>query len=98
MEIHVTINDKEKTFSCAPGDTLLRVLRREGYFSVRFGSDTGETGAAAVLLDGALVSADILLAAQVDGHRLETVEGLAYGLDLHPIQRAFMQTGAFLSC
>ena len=97
MEIHVTINDKEKAFTCSPEDTLLRVLRREGYFSVRFGSDTGETGAAAVLLDGKLVSADILLAAQVDGHRLETVEGLAYGLDLHPIQRAFMQTGAIQS-
>ena len=97
IEIHVTINDKEKTFSCAPGETLMRVLRREGYFSVRFGSDTGETGAAAVLMDGQLVSSDILLAAQVDGHRLETVEGLAYGLDLHPIQRAFMQTGAIQS-
>ena len=54
MEIHVTINDKEKTFSCALGDTLLRVLRREGYFSVRFGSDTGETRAAAVLIQEVL--------------------------------------------
>lgn len=97
MDIHVTINGTEKTIPTTPGDTLLRVLRREGYFSVRFGSDTGETGAAAVLLNGRLVSADILLAAQADGHELETVEGLAYGLDLHPIQRAFMQTGAIQS-
>ncbi|MCP4362354.1 MAG: molybdopterin-dependent oxidoreductase [Chloroflexi bacterium] len=97
MNIHITINGKEKTIPCQPGDTLLRALRREGYFSVRFGSDTGETGAAAVLLNGRLVSADILLAAQADGHELETVEGLAFGLDLHPIQRAFMQTGAIQS-
>ncbi|MEM7119503.1 MAG: molybdopterin cofactor-binding domain-containing protein [Chloroflexota bacterium] len=97
MDIHLTINGKEKTFQCQPDETLMRVLRREGYFSVRFGSDTGETGAAAVLLDGDLVSSDILLAAQADGHTLETVEGLAYGLDLHPIQRAFMQTGAIQS-
>lgn len=47
MNIHVTINREAKTFTCQPGETLMRVLRREGYFSVRFGSDTGETGAAA---------------------------------------------------
>ena len=90
MEIELTINGKEKTIECQAGDTLLRVLRREGYFSVRFGSDSGETGAAAVLLDGDLVSADILLAAQADGHAVETVEGLSRGLDLHPIQQAFI--------
>ena len=97
MNINLTINGKEKSLPCLPQETLMRVLRREGYFSVRFGSDTGETGAAAILLDGELVSAEVLLAAQADGHAIETVEGLAYGLDLHPIQRAFMQTGAIQS-
>ncbi|MBP8000960.1 MAG: molybdopterin-dependent oxidoreductase [Chloroflexi bacterium] len=97
MNIHVTINREAKTFTCQPGETLMRVLRREGYFSVRFGSDTGETGAAALLLDGQLVSADILLAPQADGHTLETIEGLAHGLDLHPIQLAFINTGAIQS-
>ncbi|RME81714.1 MAG: (2Fe-2S)-binding protein, partial [Caldilineae bacterium] len=97
MQIHVTINGEEKTFSCRPHETLMRVLRREGYYSVRYGSDTGETGAAAVLLDGRLVSADVLLAAQADGHRIETVEGLAQGTRLHPIQEAFMRTGAIQS-
>jgi putative selenate reductase molybdopterin-binding subunit len=97
MEIHVTINGVKKTLTCAPGETLLRVLRREGYHSVRFGSDTGETGAAAVLLDGRLVNTEVMLAAQADGHTIETVEGLAQGLNLHPIQQAFIRTGAIQS-
>jgi putative selenate reductase molybdopterin-binding subunit len=97
MEIKVTLNGIKKTFPCAPGETLLKVLRREGYYSVRFGSDTGETGAAAILLNGRLVSSDIMLAAQADGHTIETVEGLAQGLNLHPIQQAFIRTGAIQS-
>lgn len=97
MHIHLTINNEEKTIICTPDDTLLRVLRREGYFSVRFGSDTGETGAAAILLDGELVTSDIMLAAQADGHTIETIEGMSNGLDLHPIQRAFIETGAIQS-
>ncbi|MFQ5613994.1 MAG: molybdopterin-dependent oxidoreductase, partial [Anaerolineae bacterium] len=97
MKINITINGTQKTFTCAPGETLFRLLRREGYFSVRYGSDTGETGAAAVLLDGRLVSSEVLLAAQADGHAIETVEGLAEGLKLHPIQEAFIRTGAIQS-
>ncbi len=97
MKIHVTLNDEEKTFDCLPHETLMRVLRREGMFSVRFGSDSGETGAAAILLDGKLVNSDILLAAQADGHSIETVEGLSYGVELHVIQEAFARTGAIQS-
>ncbi len=97
MEINLTINGTEKTFTCQPGDTLLQVLRQTGYHSVRFGSDTGETGAAAILLDGRLVSADIMLAAQADGHTIETIEGMARGINLHPIQQAFIRTGAIQS-
>jgi putative selenate reductase molybdopterin-binding subunit len=73
------------------------VLRREGFFSVRFGAETGETGAAAVLVDGRLVSAEVLLAAQADGHSIETVEGLNPPRGLHPIQEAFVETGAIQS-
>ncbi|NWF70015.1 MAG: molybdopterin-dependent oxidoreductase [Chloroflexi bacterium] len=97
MQIHLTINDQNKTFECRPHETLLRVLRREGYFSVRYGSETGETGAAAILLDGKLANADVLLAAQADGHRIETVEGLSKGTTLHPIQDAFVRMGAIQS-
>jgi putative selenate reductase molybdopterin-binding subunit len=97
MEINLMINGIKKTLTCEPGETLLRVLRREGYHSVRFGSDMGETGASAVLIDGHLVNTDIMLAAQADGHTIETVEGLAQGLNLHPIQQAFIRTGAIQS-
>ncbi|MGD8805670.1 MAG: 2Fe-2S iron-sulfur cluster-binding protein, partial [Chloroflexota bacterium] len=97
MEIQLTINGQESVIDCDPGETLFRVLRRQGLFSVRFGSDSGETGAAAVLLDGDLVSSDVLLAAQADGHVVETVEGLSQGLDLHPIQQAFVRAGAIQS-
>jgi putative selenate reductase molybdopterin-binding subunit len=97
MQIHVTINGEAKTIACQPHETLMRVLRREGYFSVRYGSDTGETGAAAILLDGELVTSDVMLAAAADGHRIETVEGLAKGLNLHPIQDAFIRMGAIQS-
>ena len=97
MDIHVILNGQARTLACDPGESLLHLLRREGLYSVRYGSETGETGAAAVLLDGRLVAADILLAAQADGHAIETVENLAQGLALHPIQEAFIRTGAIQS-
>jgi putative selenate reductase molybdopterin-binding subunit len=97
MDIKLTINGEEKKLTCQPGDILRSVLRREGYFSVRFGSDTGETGASAVLVDGKLVNTDTMLAAQADGRTIETVEGLSKGLNLHPIQLAFIRTGAIQS-
>ncbi len=97
MEINLTINGEEKRFTCSPGETLMKVLRREGYYSLRYGSDTGETGAAAILVDGRLVSSELMLAAQADGHTIETVEGMAQGIQLHPIQQAFIRTGAIQS-
>lgn len=97
MTIHLVVNGEEFDFECRPHETLLTVLRREGYFSVRFGSDTGETGASAVLLDGQVISSEVMLAAQADGHEIETVEGLASPLSLHPIQEAFIATGAIQS-
>src|SRR5699024_10698829 len=64
----------------------------------RHGSETGETGAAAVLLDGRLVSADVLLAAQASGHDVTTVESLDLATrELHPIQAAFVESGALQS-
>ena len=98
ITIHITLNGTSRELACAPGDTLLTVLRREGLTSVRFGSETGETGAAGVLLDGVLVSSDVLLAAKADGHDVTTVESLdvARG-ELHPVQAAFVETGAMQS-
>ena len=77
MTVTLTINGETREFHCRPHESLKTVLRREGYYSVRFGSETGETGADAVLFDGRLVSSQVMLAAQADGHAIETVEGLA---------------------
>jgi putative selenate reductase molybdopterin-binding subunit len=98
MDIEFKLNGVATTATCAPGETLLVVLRRLGCFSVRYGSSTGETGAAAVLVDDRLVSADVLLAAQVAGHDVTTVESLNVATgELHPIQAAFVETGALQS-
>jgi putative selenate reductase molybdopterin-binding subunit len=97
MMLTLTINGTPRTVTCEPHESLRTVLRRAGLYSVRYGSDTGETGAAAVLVDGRLVSADVMLAAQAEGHSIETVEGLSVPGQLHPIQEAFIETGAIQS-
>ncbi len=97
-EITLTVNGTSHTVSCAPHATLLAVLRGLGFFSVRFGSATGETGAAAVLVDGRLVSCDVLLAAQAVGHEVTTIESLNVATgELDPIQEAFVEAGAMQS-
>ncbi len=97
MTITLTINGTRRALLCEPHESLRTVLRRAGYHSVRFGSGTGETGAAAVLVDGRLISADVMLAAQADGHDVETIEGLSVPGHLHPIQQAFIESGAIQS-
>ncbi len=97
IPISFDLNGRPHTTTCTPHESLREVLRRAGMFSVRFGSDSGETGAAAVLLDGELVSSDVVLAAQADGHHVTTVEAFNTGPDLHPIQAAFVAVGAFQS-
>lgn len=98
MSVILFINGQNVTVEASPSDNLRDALRNAGYMSVRFGSHTGETGAAAILVDGRLVSADTLLVGQLTGHHIETVEGLngAVG-ELHPLQQAFIDTGAIQS-
>ena len=91
------LNGENVTVEVQPHDSLFTVLRGLGMFSVKYGSATGETGAAAVLLDGALVSSEVVLALQAHGHRVTTVEVLNTGPGLHPIQAAFAATGALQS-
>jgi putative selenate reductase molybdopterin-binding subunit len=103
MKIKVTINGEEKSWEIAPADTLLGILRREGYFSVKYGGcQKGECGACTILLDGVSVNSCSLLAAQVDGHKIQTVEkigehphqGWKKTDGLHIIQQSFLQSGA----
>ena len=98
MSVTLHINGHDEEFQALPTDNLRDALRAAGYVSVRFGSHSGETGAAAVLLDGRLVSADTLLVGQATGHRIETIEGLSARVgELHPLQQAFIETGAIQS-
>lgn len=97
MHINVTINGEKKTLDIAPHERLLRVLRREAYFSVKFGDEHGQSGSDAILLDGVLVNAGSMLAAQADGHSITTLEGIGTSRNLHPLQQAFIETGAIQS-
>jgi len=77
------------------GQSLLRVLRDVlGVTSAKNACEQGECGSCSVLLDGKLVCACLVLAAQADGHEVVTVEGLARDGELHPVQEAFTETGA----
>ena len=97
MEVTFELNGTNRTFECAPYETLLTLLRREGMVSVRFGSTSGETGASAVLIDGRLASSEVVLAAQASGHSVTTVESLNVDAALPPLQAAFAATGAMQS-
>ncbi len=97
IEVRFELNGSEVTAMAAPHHSLREVLRSLGMFSVRYGSPSGETGAAAVLYDGRLASADVILAASAHGHRITTVEALNQSPDLNPVQAAFVAVGAFQS-
>jgi aerobic-type carbon monoxide dehydrogenase small subunit (CoxS/CutS family) len=94
MRVHLTINGESKEWTIAPGDLLLDVLRREGYFGVKRGCETGDCGACTVLLDGRPVNSCLMFAAQAEGQEILTIEGVAQGGSLHPIQDSFLEHGA----
>ena len=105
MEITLTLNGEERTFTITPTETLFHLLRRAGFASVKFGSEDGTDGYSTVLVNGRPVSAVITLAAQVDGAEILTAEAMSGpqkrgwkgSAELHPIQRAFVETGAIQS-
>lgn len=95
MKIEVVVNGKKRIWDANPGDTVLDLLRgKETITSVRDGCDRqGTCGVCSVLLDGKLVNSCLLLAPQVDGKNIVTVEGLTKARELHPIQDAFLEAG-----
>ncbi len=94
MKILLTLNGQPRQIDSPPHESLMALLRRLGMWSVKHGCETGECGACSVLLDGQLVPTCILLAAQADGRTITTLESLAPGHALHPIQQAFIDAGA----
>jgi carbon-monoxide dehydrogenase small subunit len=95
MRISLTVNGERREADVWEGESLLYVLReRLGLPGSKNACEQGECGSCSVFLDGALVCACLVLGAQADGHEVVTVEGLGEGDTLHPVQEAFVETGA----
>ncbi len=99
-KIHVstTINGDAVEFLCEPEETLLDVLRDELHLTgSKEGCSSGDCGACSVLLDGRLVCACLVLGAELAGREVETIEAMAHGEALHPLQSKFIEHAA-LQC
>src|SRR5436853_1708048 len=96
MRINLTVNGTEREADDVwEGESLLYALReRLGLPGSKNACEQGECGSCSVLLDGTLVCACLVLAAQADGHEVVTVEGLGENGGLHPVQEAFVEAGA----
>ena len=95
MRIELTVNAEPREADVWEGESLLFALReRLGLPGSKNACEQGECGSCSVLLDGTLVCACLVLAAQADGHDVVTVEGLAEDDELHRVQEAFVEAGA----
>jgi carbon-monoxide dehydrogenase small subunit len=95
VKIELTVNGERRAVDAWPGESLLTTLRdRLELPGSKNACEQGECGSCSVLLDGELVCACLVLAAQADGHEVVTVEGLADDGGLHPVQEAFADAGA----
>jgi aerobic carbon-monoxide dehydrogenase small subunit len=95
MRVKCTINGRPVEREITPDLRLLDFLRETlGLTGTKEGCGEGECGACTVLMDGKAVNSCLILAAQAHGSQLLTIEGLAPGQELHPIQRAYVEAGA----
>ena len=94
MEIKINLNSMEETFRVNDRVRLMQLLRREGCQSVKHGCETGDCGACTVLVDGLPIVSCVMLAAQADGRRVATMEGLDSTPMMERLQRAFINSGA----
>ena len=94
MQLELEVNGRAHALEIEPGETLLPVLRRAGFWSVKHGCESGDCGACLVLVDGSPRLSCLLPAVRAAGHALTTVEGLGEFDALHPLQRAFLEHGA----
>jgi carbon-monoxide dehydrogenase small subunit len=99
-KIHVTttVNGDPAEFLADPGTTLLDALRDQlGLTGAKEGCGSGDCGACSVMVDGRLVCSCLMLAPEAEGRRIETIEGMAQGPVLHPLQQKFLEHAA-LQC
>jgi aerobic carbon-monoxide dehydrogenase small subunit len=98
LHISTTINGEPAEFLCEVNDTMLDVLRGPlGLTGSKEGCASGDCGACSILLDDRLVCSCLMLAAEAEGHQVSTIEGLANGDHLHPLQQKFLEAAA-LQC
>ena len=98
IAVSTTVNGDAVDFVCHGRETLLDVLRNQlGLLGAKEGCGTGDCGACSVILDGQLVCSCLVLGAEVEGREIETVEGMADGDKLHPLQQRFLDMAA-LQC
>ncbi len=98
IRVMTTINGDPVEYLCRPEETLLEVLRdRIGLTGSKEGCATGDCGACSVTLDGRLVCSCLVLGAEAEGRSIGTIEGVAEGAKLHPLQQKFLEHAA-LQC
>ena len=98
IQVQTTVNGQPLEFLCEGQQTLLASLRDDlGLTGTKEGCATGDCGACSVMLDGRLVPSCLVLAAEAEGSEVETIEGVADGNSLHPIQQKFLEHAA-LQC
>src|SRR5689334_2284274 len=95
LRLACTVNGEARDLVVESYKTLLEVLREDlGLYGTKHGCELGECGACAVLLDGELVLACLVAGVECQGRRVETIEGMQEGPELHPLQTAFADHGA----
>ena len=98
IAVSTTINGDEVEYLCQPDETLLDVLRnRLGLMGAKEGCGTGDCGACSTIIDGRVVCSCLVLGAEAQGSEIETIEGMANGNELHPLQSKFIEHAA-LQC
>jgi carbon-monoxide dehydrogenase small subunit len=98
LHIATTVNGDAQEFLCEPDTTLLAALRGPlGLTGTKEGCGSGDCGACTVTLDGEMVCSCLVLAAEAQGRRIGTIEGMAEQHELHPLQQQFLKHGA-LQC
>ena len=98
LQVSTTINGESAEFLCSPGDTMLDALRGPlGLMGSKEGCGTGDCGACSITLDGRLVCSCLMLAVEAEGRQIATIEGMAQGERLHPLQTKFLELAA-LQC
>jgi carbon-monoxide dehydrogenase small subunit len=97
-QLNITVNGKDYELQVKPSANLLDVIREDlGLTGTKEGCGVGECGSCTVIVDGITVNACLMLAMEAQGSRVTTIEGLADGEKLHPIQQAFVDVGG-LQC